>query len=150
MYSREDRGDNVKYRMLDQNDDYTFGRRNEFYSGVEAVAQAVKTRLRLLKGEWWENIEDGTPLFQEVEGQFFASVDDIARVDLVFAERITGTQGVVEITEFESELNPHTRTYSASITINTIYGERFRVDVSSAGGGVVGVALRGGYTNGIL
>ena len=140
----------MKYRMLDPDDDYTFGRRNEFYSGVEAVAQAVKTRLRLLKGEWWEDIEDGTPLFEEVEGQFFALIDDIQRVDLVFAERITGTQGVAEILEYDSELNQHTRTYSASVTIDTIYGEKFQVDVSSAGGGVVGVALKGGSTNGVL
>lgn len=139
----------MKYRKLDGNDDYTFGRRNEFYTSVEAVAQAVKTRLRLLLGEWWENTEDGTPLFQEVEGQFF-SCDNVSQVDLIFAERITGTQGVSEITEFESELNPNTRTYSASITINTIYGEAFKVDVSSAVGGIVSIALKGGYSSGVL
>lgn len=140
----------MKYRALDQNDDYTFGRRNEFYTGVEAVAQAVKTRLRHLKGEWWENILDGTPLFEEVAGQFFASIDNASQVDLVFAERITGTQGVSEITAFDSELNPNTRTYSASITIKTIYGEEFKLDVSGAYGGVVSVALKGGYNSGIL
>jgi hypothetical protein len=140
----------MKYRMLDQNDDYTFGQRNEFYNGIEAVAQAVKTRLRLLKGEWWEDVNDGTPLFEEVEGQFLASIGDIERIDLVFAERITGTQGVIEITSFESELNPNTRTYSASITMNTIYGEGFQVYISSAGGGVVDVAMKGGNANGIL
>lgn len=140
----------MKYRMLDQNDDYTFGRRDEFYTGVEAVAQAVKTRLRLLKGEWWENTEDGTPLFEEVEGRFLMSVGDISQVDLVFAERITGTQGVAEILSFESELNPHTRTYSASVTIDTVYGEKFQVYVSGANGGVVGVALKGGSMNGVL
>ena len=33
----------MKYRKLDENGDYTFGRRNEMLEGTEAVAQAVKT-----------------------------------------------------------------------------------------------------------
>jgi hypothetical protein len=84
----------VKYRKLDLDGDYTFGRRNEFCTDVEAVAQAVRTRLLLLKGEWWENTIDGTPFFEEVAGQFFSSIEDASQVDLVFSERITGTQGV--------------------------------------------------------
>ncbi len=144
----------MRYRKMDANDDYTFGRRNEFYTGVEAVAQAVKTRLRLLLGEWWENVEDGTPLFQEVMGQFFASIDGAQEVDLVFAERIMGTQGVAEITSFDSELNPNTRTYSALITVETIYSKSFQITVTSAGAttasGVINVALKGGFKSGVL
>jgi hypothetical protein len=129
---------------LDENGDYTFGRRDEFYSDVEAVAQAVKTRLLHFRGEWWENILDGTPFFQDVAGQFFASSNNAAQVDLIFAERINGTMGVVEITEFESRIDPQTRTYSASIAVRTIYDAVFQLNIIGAGGGFLDIALQGG------
>jgi len=135
----------IIYRKLDQNGDYTFGRRNAFFSETEAVAQAVKTRLLLFKGEWWENILDGTPFFQEIAGQFFSAADRAAQIDLVFSERITGTRGVAEITVFNSEINPHTRTYSASVTIRTIYDREFQISVTGAGGGLLSIEiLKGG------
>ena len=50
----------TKYRRLDANGDMTFGRGAEsFAQGVEAVRQAIETRLRLLRGEWWERPADG-------------------------------------------------------------------------------------------
>lgn len=134
----------IIYRKLDENGDYTFGRRDEFYSDVEAVAQAVKTRLLHFRGEWWENILDGTPFFQDVAGQFFASSNNAAQVDLIFAERINGTMGVVEITEFESRIDPQTRTYSASIAVRTIYDAVFQLNIIGAGGGFLDIALQGG------
>jgi hypothetical protein len=134
----------IIYRKLDENGDYTFGRRDEFYSDVEAVAQAVKTRLLHFRGEWWENIRDGTPFFQDVAGQFFASSNAASRVDLIFSQRINGTTGVLEITEFDSRIDPQTRTYSASITVRTIYGAAFQMNIIGAGGGFLDIALQGG------
>jgi hypothetical protein len=64
-------------------------------------------------------------------------------VDLVFAERILGTQGVTEITVFDSRINPQTRTYSATITVNTIYGTDFQVNIFG-GGSHLAVVLQGG------
>jgi hypothetical protein len=134
----------IIYRKLDENGDYTFGRRDGFYSGVEAVAQAVKTRLLHFRGEWWENIRDGTPFFQEVAGQFFASSNAARRVDLIFSRRINGTIGVVEITAFDSRIDPQTRIYSASITVRTIYDAVFQLNIIGAGGGLLDITLQGG------
>jgi hypothetical protein len=131
------------YRRLDEYGDYTFGRRNAFASDIEAVAQAVKTRILHFKGEWWENNIDGTPFVQEVAGQFLPTHDNSAQIDLVFSERIIGTQGVTEITEFDSTVNPITRTYSAQITISTIYGAEFQIIITGANAGL-NVALQGG------
>ena len=135
--------DAIIYRKLDENGDYTFGRRNAFVADAEAVAQAVKTRLLHFKGEWWENILDGTPFFQEVAGQFFPSADNAAQVDLIFSERILGTRGVREITVFDSQIDPQTRTYSASITALTIYDAEFQINIIGAGA-ALNVTLKGG------
>jgi len=132
----------IIYRKLDENGDYTFGRRNAFVSETEAVAQAVKTRLLHFKGEWWENLSDGTPFFQEVAGRFFPRAENPSQVDLIFSERILGTQGVSEITAFDSRIDPNTRIYSASITIKTIYDTEFSMNIMGAGAGLT-VALQG-------
>ncbi len=121
----------MKYRKLDENGDYTIGRRNEMYEGTEAVAQAVKTRLLLLFGEWWENRQDGTPLFEKVFGQRQRVDETPDEIDLVFSERINSTQGVSEITRFESKIDAESRAYTADITIKTIYDTEFSVSLSS-------------------
>jgi hypothetical protein len=131
----------MKYRKLDENGDYTFGQRDEFYYDTEAVAQAVKTRLLLLYGEWWEDTTDGTPLFEEVLGRRFRTDGRPAEVDLVFSERITTTQGVTEITSFDSGINSNTRGYWADITIKTIYDTEFSVRLS-AGDGLLNISIQ--------
>ncbi len=119
----------MKYRKLDQNDDYTFGKREGFYLDTDAVAQAVKTRLLLLFGEWWENPEDGTPLFENILGQRFRTNETPAEPDLILSERITGTIGVAEIIDFNSRINSDMREYSANITIRTIYDTDFQLSI---------------------
>ncbi len=109
----------MKYRALDEKEDYSFGT-NKFYTKVEAVAQAILTRMRLLYGEWWENTEDGLPLFEKILGTFGGAENKNA-VDLIISERILGTEGVTEIISFESTfLN---RIYSAQCVVNTVYGQ---------------------------
>jgi len=121
----------MRYRKLDEFDDYTLGKRDEFYTDTNAVAQAVKTRLLLLRGEWWENPADGTPLFEEVLGRRFRTDEPLTEVDLVLSERITGTEGVAEIAEFDSGINAETRVYTADITIKTVYDTEFQIQLSS-------------------
>ena len=121
----------MKYRKLDENEDYTIGCRDEMYEGTEAVAQAVKTRLLLLFGEWWENRQDGPPLFEKVLGQRLRTDETPDEIDLVFSERISSTQGVSEITRFESKIEAESRAYTAEITIKTVYDTEFSVSISS-------------------
>lgn len=108
------------YRRLSPLNDYQFGRSlQDFCQNAEAVGQAVKTRLLLLKGEWWENIEDGLPLFQNILG---ARTKDIDGVDLIIRDRILGTQGVTNIKFYESNLDNTTRIFYVNAEIETIYG----------------------------
>lgn len=103
-----------------------FGQQNQFLEGVDAVGQAIATRLRLLLGEWWENTEDGLPLFQEILG-LFRPENEVEDVDLIISERINDTEGVTEILSFDSQYSQGTRTYSAKCSVQTVYGV---VDIS--------------------
>lgn len=121
----------MRYRKLDESGDYIFGRRNEMCENTEAIIQAVKTRLLLLLGEWWEDTDDGTPLFEKVLGQRLRANEQPDEIDLVFSERINGTQGVSDITSFVSEIDAERRSYTADITIKTIYDTEFTVQLTS-------------------
>lgn len=108
------------YRRLDNNGDYSFGRgKQDFLSGANAVAQAIKTRLLLLRSEWWEDQADGTPLFQSVLGAP-GTPDNLKAVDLIIQDRITSTENVTDISEFSSTYE--NRAYSVKCTVNTAYG----------------------------
>lgn len=108
------------YRLLDADKDYSFGKGiQNMISGREAVAQAIYTRLFLLQGEWWEDLEDGLPLMQRILG--FRNTQQAA--DLLIRKRILETKDVSELYNFSSEFNPETRAYTFSCTVATVYGQ---------------------------
>lgn len=110
----------MRYRKLDENGDYTFGRNNgNFYlNNPEAVAQAVKTRLGLIQGEWFLDITVGTPYNSRILGAGM-----VATYDAAIQEVIIGTQGVSSILDYASNVDPSTRAATISCKINTIYGQ---------------------------
>lgn len=111
----------MRYRMLDVNGDYCFGKGQQNITyGTYAVSQAIKTRLLLLKGEWWENKDEGLPLFQNILG-YSVSINNLDIVDSLIKERIIKTQGVITIKNFKSSFED--RNYSFSCTVDTKYGD---------------------------
>lgn len=109
----------MRYRRLDANGDMVFGHQQaDFYRDLpEAVAQAVMTRLRLLRGEWFLDTTEGMPWATDVLGKYTAG-----KYDAAIRQRILGTQGVTELTSYSSSVDTTTRTLSVSATINTLYG----------------------------
>jgi hypothetical protein len=110
----------MRYRRLDSSWDYCFGRGvKDYMTGVEAVAQAIKSRLLLLYGEWWEDTTDGLPLFQRILG-VPGTPDNKEAIDLIVRDRISGTTGVVSILGYDS--NFEKRKYTFKATVETLYG----------------------------
>lgn len=113
----------IKYRRLDSNGDYIFGNGiSDFASDAEAVVQAIKTKILLLKGEWWENLSIGTDLFQNILQQNLSNESKNA-IDIIIKERILDVAGVSTIKQFDSLINRSARTYYADLIIETIYGD---------------------------
>lgn len=112
----------MKYRILDANGDYSFGKGQQNLTyGTYAVQQAIKTRLALLKGEWWENTDLGLPLFQSILGQV-GITDNITIADAFIKKQIIETTDVTGIEEFSSTYDSANRSYSFTCTVNTKYG----------------------------
>lgn len=111
------------YRRLDADGDYCFGKsRNDFLTANEAVAQAIKTRLYLLYGEWWEDITDGLPLWEKIIGSG-AGAQNVAAVDIIIRDRILGTVDVTGLPAFESRVTD--RKYDFACMVTTTYGDLY-------------------------
>ena len=109
----------MRYRKLNADADYVFGHGGAdlHQDTPETVAQAVVTRLRLLTGEWFLDLTEGTPYNPSVLGKHTKQSYDHA-----VRKRVSETQGVTDIEEYESIFDGETRRLSVNLRINTLYG----------------------------
>lgn len=104
-------------RALDANGDIVT-REASFIGGKDEIAQTIKTRLALFLGEYFRNIKEGTPWFEQILGKF-ASLDV---VESVLRTRIATSPGVIRLTSFVADFDVNTRKYSLSVGVLTKYG----------------------------
>lgn len=111
----------MRVRKLSPTGDYQFGNgQADFYQDVpEAVGQVCVTRLKLWLGEWFLDVEDGTPYMQTLLGKHPNLLES---ANVTVQQRAIDTQGALDVKNFESALDPDTRAYSASFDLDTIYG----------------------------
>lgn len=91
----------------------------QFVSGLEGVAQLVKIRLRLFRGEWFLNLDAGVPYYEEILGEKFS--DTILRRRLL--EAINGTPGVVETITLGISHDAYTRVITVTWAVRTEFGD---------------------------
>lgn len=87
----------IQYLQLDAAYDPVFDP-SASYTDTYAVNQAILTRLRLFLGEWWENLNLGLPVFQQILGQL-VSQQGIAAMALLVQQNIEGTPYVTNVTD---------------------------------------------------
>ncbi len=98
--------------------DIITGGEMQFIIGREEIAQTVKTRLALFLGEYFRNILDGTPWYEQILGKFTSL--DVA--ESVLRVRIASTPGVIRLTSFDTDFDIDTRRYSVTAGILTAFG----------------------------
>lgn len=111
----------MKYRRLDANGDYTFGHgSSDYLSGIDALRQAVETKIKLFYGEWFANQGIGIPMFQSLLGQVNIEQLKIALQNLLTARvlEVKGVQSVEAMTITQNDRELH-----VSLTLNTTYGD---------------------------
>ncbi len=106
----------MKYRKLDVNGDHQFGRAGIFWQDqVEAVAQAITTRLKLWTNEWFLDLSEGTPYDGQILGHHTQGTRDLA-----LKKRIVETPGVTELLVYESNISG--RSLSVFARVATQFG----------------------------
>jgi hypothetical protein len=114
----------MQYLLLDAGYDPIFDP-NANLTDTSAVAQAIKTRLNLFLGEWWENLNIGLPVFQAILGQLgtpqgLAAMELAIRQNIEGGPYVTGTNNVqVTFTNGRLGITANTTTQFGPVAINT-------------------------------
>lgn len=87
--------------------------------GDEEIRQRVIQRLRFFRGEWFLDKNAGTPWFQRV----LARYAPIGIVTTIITDTIAGVDGVIAVSEVESEINRETRKFDFRAKITTATGD---------------------------
>ena len=108
----------MRVRPVDETGDMVFGgNQAAFHRDVpEAVAQVVESRLQLWEGQWYLDLDEGTPYETQVLGKRTETLRDPA-----LRARILDTPGVAEIARYDSVLNRDTRGFTVAATILTSF-----------------------------
>jgi hypothetical protein len=110
----------VRVRRLDENWDPVYGNgQDDYLFDLEAVMQIIESRLRLWKAEWWEDQNEGLPMWQNILGKL--GTNKVA-IDRVIQSRIFKTPYVTGVVSFESTFDVAIRKYQCEATVNTIFG----------------------------
>ncbi len=114
----------IQYLQLDAANDPIFDP-NANLTDLEAVTQAILTRLRLLYGEWWEDVTLGLPVFQSILGQL-GTPQGLAAMTLEVQQNIEGgpyVTGVGNVTvafvDGALTITADAQTQFGPVTINT-------------------------------
>ena len=86
-----------------------------------AVTQAIYTRLLLFRGEWWENLNLGTPMFQSILGTPGTLKNQQVMATLL-NQVVAGTPFVSSVQDGTVSYNPANRQFSYSAVAQTAFG----------------------------
>lgn len=112
----------ISVRALTPSGDVQHGNSGaSFIHDIDAVTQIILTRIRLFQGEWWEDLSQGTPMFQSILGAQ-ASPKSQATILLLIQQRILGTPYVNSILASTLTFDRNTRKFTFSCTVSTAFG----------------------------
>lgn len=90
-----------------------------FITAQSEIEQTIRTRLRLFLGEYFRDITDGTPWFEQILGK---GVNMSAR-EAALRNRIAGTHGVIRLTAFKIDFpDVNARLLTVTASVLTEYG----------------------------
>lgn len=88
-------------------------------TGAEEIRQNIVQRLRVFLGEWFLDINDGIPFFQQI----LVKNPDQGKIDDLLINRVTGTPGVVQLLDFAFKALPNSRGLSIErLKVQTTHG----------------------------
>lgn len=87
-------------------------------SGLEAIAQALRIRLKFFKGEWFLSPDVGMPYFEKI----FVKNPSVQLINSIFRKAILACPGVKDVKDIVPNYDPNTRKLSLSFSATTVAG----------------------------
>ena len=94
-------------------------------SEVDEVVQKITTQLMHFLGEWWLDLNSGTPWFQSILGESTRG----GEAESILKTIITDTPGVTSLSRFRADLSPD-RALAVTFEAQTEFGATGEVIVS--------------------
>ena len=98
---------------------------NDFVEDKDVVLLAVKSRLEFFKGEWFLDIEDGTPYFQDI----LVKPARLRLIEGIIKRRIIETPGIIELNSFDLQFEKATRRLNIDFEAIDQFGNSLSVSV---------------------
>lgn len=89
------------------------------------IMQNLAIRLRFVLGEWFLDITEGIPYFEE----FFIKAPNQIQIESALKQEIVTTRGILEITSFQSNFDTRKRIYSVQFSVRSISGEELQKEL---------------------
>jgi len=114
----------MRYRRMVDGEPQFGQSQKDFLQGIDAVAQAIQTRLRLFTGEWWEDQKDGLPVWTQIIGFGGNNKDKIGTVitKRILETKLNDTRLVSGMSNVVNDFNGITRKYTYTGSAKSIYG----------------------------
>lgn len=90
----------------------------QLVTGVDEIAQNIKDVLLDVQGDWFLNLDQGLPLFQEI----LRKAASVTAIENTYLDAISSVAGVLDIEEFRIDFDPATRTASITFRAQTSDG----------------------------
>lgn len=91
----------------------------QLYDDTNQIMQNLGIRLRFILGEWFLDITQGIPYYEEV----FIKAPNQIQIESIIMREIVTTRGILEIISFESDFDTRKRIYSVKFSARSISGE---------------------------
>lgn len=85
---------------------------------VDYYVEKLKVKLLFFRGEWYADGDEGIPFIEEI----YVKNPDLSIIDDLFKTQILDTEGIAEITEYESRFDAKTRILNLSFKCITFDG----------------------------
>ena len=103
---------------LDADGDLVFDHDLHWTEGIEAVAQGIRIRLLMFRGEWFLDLDHGVPWLQELLGKRY----DEATARTAMREAIVAAPGVDELRSLALDFSSATRELRVDWEVRTTFG----------------------------
>jgi hypothetical protein len=105
-------------------------RKSQLLKGADAVAEAIKSRMRLHRGEWFEDPDAGSPVLDLLSKEKITE-DHIGAITHQIVGYISETMGVKSVQASQPAYNKALRSMTLPCTVTPTKGEAFNMEVST-------------------
>lgn len=113
--------------LLDDDDDLEVRAGGEFSSGVRGIAQGIRIAVKLVRGEWFFDLDEGVALFERegvsADQALLGGKFDRARAYNEYASAIKRAPGTNEILSLTVDLNRPARRLLIGWQVRTVFGD---------------------------